>query len=94
MNALALAVLGMGVAASFMFFGIAFKLAKYDSREYQKNRARYDSLSGALGGKARSKIGAVPDQRVQAAVGYNHREKRFELNGKLSDHVVDEVFKV
>jgi hypothetical protein len=85
-------ILSLGLAALIGVTGrIAFNLYTVNEQENQKNKARYTGKGDFLRGKAKVKHGPIPDGRVIAGIAYDRQNKRYELNGKLSDEVVDQV---
>lgn len=83
-------VLAIIAVACFRF---ALRLYRFDATEYEKSRSRFKSPMGALRGDALMRRDSIPDGRVRAGMVYNMRANRIELNGKLSDAVVDRVLR-
>ena len=79
----------IGIVFATISFILAIKVLKFDRVEHEKTRARYSGAVDAIRGLAQVRQGKIPDGRVQAGMSYNKRKSQIELNGKISDDVVD-----
>ena len=74
-----------------VFLAIAYKLYRYDGREYKKNAARSNSLWDIILGRLVISNDHLPDGRVQAGINFNSKKNRIEVTGKLSDDKIQEI---
>ena len=91
--ALSYLLLALGLLLAAWLFAFAYRLLRSDKNEGRKGAARVASLKDAVLGRARTKDDWMPDARVKGGMVYNHKEKRIEIGGRLSDDSLDRVIK-
>ncbi len=85
--------LGIGLAISACLLSLAIRLLRYDRAEGKKSAARASSVKDAIMGRTRTRDDWMPDGRVKGGLVYNHRKKRIEISGRLSNDTLPRVFR-
>ena len=74
-----------------MLLGV--RILRFDPVEYRKVHNRYINPKSVLLGKTRIVHGAIPDERFKEGMAIDLRSKTIELNGKVSDEIVNRILR-